>query len=171
VISRTAVPGVFVTEGGSLLTVASDLSSLRAELEVPETLVPMLKVGTQISLAFESYPGRVYAATVVTQVPWIDARTRTQHCDAAVANPDHALLPGMSGVATWVYAQHPGLAAPNAAIVREGDHAFVLRAVGGKAVKVPVSLGILDGELVEILTGAAENDELLLGLKEGQKVE
>jgi len=43
--------------------------------------------------------------------------------------------------------------------------------VGGKAVKVPVSLGILDGELVEILTGAAENDELLLGLKEGQKVE
>ncbi len=168
VISRSAVLGVYVGEGVPVVTVATTLSSLRAEIEVPETQARMVTIGQNLSLRFEAFPDRLFEATLVTRVPWIDARTRTQHCDAALANPDHALLPGMSGVASLLVAQRTGPAAPTAAVTHEGDRAFVFRIVAGKVTKTPVQLGITDGDFVEVVSGATSDDELVIGAQDGQ---
>ena len=124
-----------------------------------------------VTLSFETYRDRVFQATISSCVPWIDARTRTQHCDAALPNPDLGLIPGMSGTASLVVGQHKGLAAPTAAISREGDRAYVLRAVAGKAAKAEVRLGITDGDFVELVSGAVADDELLIGAQDGQKLD
>ena len=171
VISRSAVAGVYVGEGVPVVTVASSLSSLRAEIDVPEVLTPLVKIAAIVTLSFETYRDRVFQATISSCVPWIDARTRTQHCDAALPNPDLGLIPGMSGTASLVVGQHKGLAAPTAAISREGDRAYVLRAVAGKAAKAEVRLGITDGDFVELVSGAVADDELLIGAQDGQKLD
>jgi multidrug efflux pump subunit AcrA (membrane-fusion protein) len=170
VITRAAVIGVFVPEGAPLATVASDLTKLRAELEVPELASTMIHIGVPVTLTFDALPGKVYSATLATRVPWIDTRTRTQHAEAEVANPDLSLLPGLSGVATGVTNQRSGLAIPGVAIGHDGEKAYVFRAVNGKAVKTPIQAGIVDGDFVEVLSGLNEKDEALVGVKEGDSV-
>jgi len=170
VITRAAVPGVYMPEGAPLATVASDLTKLRAELEVPELASAMIHLGVPVTLAFDALPGKVFQSALATRVPWIDTRTRTQHAEAEVANPDLTLLPGLSGVATLVTSQRSGLAIPGVAIGHDGEKAYVFRAVNGKAVKTPISAGIVDGDLVEVLSGLGEKDEVLVGVKEGDSV-
>jgi multidrug efflux pump subunit AcrA (membrane-fusion protein) len=91
VVSRNALPGVWVREGDALFTVM-DPSKMRLELEVAELDAAKISVGAPVTARFEALPSREFAAKVSVIVPMIDARTRRLHADADMDNPSLAVL-------------------------------------------------------------------------------
>lgn len=159
VVSRNALPGVWVHEGDPLFTVM-DATKMRLELEVAETDAAKIAVGMPVTARFEAFPNQVFQAKVSVIVPMIDARTHRLHADADMDNAAMTVMAGMAGEASIAMAMRPNvLAIPLAAVKREGAEWWVNRAGGGKT---KVALGVDDGEWVEVLTGLSPTDAVMV---------
>jgi Cu(I)/Ag(I) efflux system membrane fusion protein len=169
VIARNALPGVFTQEGNGLFTVI-DASVIKLELEVSEMDAPLVMPGQPVTAHFDALPGASYQAKLVLVVPTIDGHTRTMHADAEVQNVDHRVIPGMAGQAQIEVAGKSGVPSiPLSALNRQDGEMFVYRLDGDKARRTKVTLGVDDGEMVEVTAGLGANDVVLVGaVKDGE---
>jgi hypothetical protein len=94
-----------------------------------------------------------------------------------VPNVGGRLIAGLFAEGRIETATHEGVVVPFAAVNETGIAPFVTRVSGGKAERVPVTLGArqTDTEQVEITKGVSEGDVLIvgsaMGLADGTPVE
>ena len=171
VIARNALPGVFTQDGNGLFTLI-DASVIKLELEVSEMDSPLVMPGQPVTAHFDALPGASYQAKLMLVVPTIDGHTRTMHADAEVQNVDHRVIPGMAGQAQIEVAGKTGVPAiPLAALNRQDGELFVYRLDGDKARRTKVTLGVDDGEMVEVTAGLGDKDVVLVGaVKDGETI-
>jgi len=63
------------------------------------------------------------------------------------------------------------LTVPRAAVMQEGSEKLVFRLEGDKARRARISIGLDDGQLVEVLQGLAVGDVVLVGpVRDGEVV-
>ena len=86
--------GGYVNPGGPLVTL-TDLSQLWANFTLPEQVAAKVKVGQDVGIKADAYPGRIFKARITAIEPQISQQTRTLLVQATLDNADHALLPGM----------------------------------------------------------------------------
>ncbi len=157
---RNISPGAVVTAGTEIATI-SDLSSIKLDFSVPETMLPTLRPGLTIEATSAAYPDQPFRGQIAHVDPVIDPNTRAVMVRARLPNPDRKLKPGMLlnvGIET---APRLSLSVPELAIIGEGESSFVY-IVGddGVARRTPVRTGLRSGGRVEIVEG----------LRPGQKV-
>ena len=200
---EVTVIGTMNNPGTRLMTI-SDMSSVEAVLMVDETDVPRVAVGQKALLAIEAYPGQVFdgAVTQVENSPIekndADLQGLVTTSDAInfkvrvkVLQPPPTIRPGFSVTADLLTGSKPGvLAVPLAAVVTRDSPTgqktaagrlkiesgvYVLRA--GKAVFVPITLGLADELSTEVSAGLSGGEEIVIGpfktlrvLKDGERV-
>lgn len=95
VVTRVAVsPGDFAAAGPSPLIELSEVSRLRARIEVPESHLNKITMGQQLTLRIPA-TGKTVQATVERINPLIKAGTRSFAALMQVENPELELRPGM----------------------------------------------------------------------------
>ena len=82
------------SSGGPALFVVSDTTKLRAFVNVPQSYVPSIKIGTVAALAVPEYPGRTFPATVEASARSVDAASGTTRMQLVVDNAVGALMTG-----------------------------------------------------------------------------
>ncbi|KAB8192494.1 efflux RND transporter periplasmic adaptor subunit [Lysobacter maris] len=174
VASRSIKPGNFVQINTPILRIV-DISRLEATLNVPERELATLKPGLPVRMQVDALPGRTFSGTVDRVAPVVDAGSGTFRVICAF-DGDDILQPGMFGRISIDYDQRANaLVVPrNAVVDAEGDPAlFVLRE--SKAARVPVKLGYIDGEWVEVVEGVKPGDRVVTAgksaLREGTDVQ
>ncbi|MCC3153564.1 efflux RND transporter periplasmic adaptor subunit [Hymenobacter sp. BT770] len=93
----------------TLFTIANDLTRMQVEAAVDEADIGQVKIGQPVRFTVDAYPGRTFRG-VVRQVrlqPSIIQSVVTYTVIIGVANPDRALLPGMTANLTIATARHP----------------------------------------------------------------
>ena len=80
--------------GGPALFIVSDTMKLRVFVNVPQSYVPGIKIGTTAELAVPEFPGRTFAATVEASAQAIDAASGTTRMQLVVDNGKGELLTG-----------------------------------------------------------------------------
>ena len=152
-----------------------DTSRLEAVLNVPEREVATLRTGMPLRMLVDAIPGTVFEGRVDRTSPVVDAGSGTFRVVAAF-DGGTALRPGMFGRIEVVYDQRKdALTMPrNALLENEGEPAvFVVRE--NKAVRVPVQLGYINGELAEVRGGLSEGDDVVtagkVAIRDGSEVE
>ena len=149
---------------------------LRLVLPVPESAVSRIHVGETLDVHVSSlnrtFPGRVARSTGNVQMS-----TRTMDTQVDVQNANFTLLPGMyAEVDLRLDSRENALSVPVDAIEGTGAaaHVFVVREPG-TIQSTAVAPGVETAQRVEILSGIAEGDMVVVGrrsgLKDGQKVE
>jgi RND family efflux transporter MFP subunit len=98
VVERLVSIGDYVTRGQRVATVVR-VDPLRVELTVPEQQVAMIKVGQQVRLTVDAYPGEEFAATVRFISPALRSDQRALTVEAIAANKDGRLKPGLFATA------------------------------------------------------------------------
>ena len=90
---------------------------------------------------------------------WIlPARVRVE-----LENPDHLLLPDMFVDVSLYAPAREALVAPESAVLHAGDHAYVFLETGeGRFEPREVSLGTRRGDHIEIRSGLAEGDNIVV---------
>lgn len=165
VSAAAAHVGTYVQEAGPSLFTLVALDQVQLAFAVPEREVSTVRAGTPLQLHVDVYPSRVYEARVQRVQPQIDPATRTFVAYALLDNPDHGLWPDMRGHVAFSAQHCPHvLALPQAAVAQLQDGSAVVFRLGsdGRARRTPVTLGVADGDFVEIAAGLTEGDKVLL---------
>jgi membrane fusion protein (multidrug efflux system) len=150
---RTISVGAIASQGTEIATI-SDLTLIKLDFSVPETMLAAIRAGLPIRARSAAYPDRAFNGVIHTVDPVIDPNTRAVMVRARLPNPDRALRPGMMLTVSIESASRQGLSVPELAVVGEGENRFVF-ALGadGRARRVQVRTGARLGGRIEILQG------------------
>jgi RND family efflux transporter MFP subunit len=149
----------FVDEG-ALLQVNEPIVSilennlLIALVYVIERDYQKVKVGQQSVVTTDAYPDKTFTGSVVRIAPMLKESSRQARVEIEVPNPEQLLKPGMFVRAKIEFARHDNaMLIPFTALVRREDKEgiFIAETNNLKARFVPVTTGIINGELVEVI--------------------
>lgn len=125
---------------GTELTRIEDRSSLLVEFRVPERIVSRIAAGDPVSATPLADPALKLAGTIRALDNRVDETSRTLLVQAAIANGEDRLRPGMALRMTLAFtgASHP--AVDPLSIQWGADGAFVWAVRDGKALRLPVRI-------------------------------
>jgi membrane fusion protein (multidrug efflux system) len=159
---RSVSVGDYVKEGADMVNVES-IDPLKVDFRVPETYFRQVQQGQPLSIALDSFPGKLYEGHVIAVNPLIDAAGRSVVIRAQVKNNDSRLRPGMFARVRLVTKDvQDALVVPEQAIVPEGDEQYVFRVLDGKAVRTKVETGQRRDAKVEIVKGLSIDDVIVV---------
>ena len=152
-----------------------DSSSLDVVANLPAGFLGRVKTGDLASVHVEPLPDKEFSGGVVQVAPSVDPQTNTVAVRVRLANPDGELKAGIFANARIAVEIHQNaLVVPQTALVVQGDETFVFVSKGDKVEKRKVTVGIRDGNRVEITEGLKENERVVTqgayGLGDGTKI-
>jgi membrane fusion protein (multidrug efflux system) len=147
----------------TIVVVLQETSALEAEAAIPEVYLFAVRVGDAALLHVEGLP-QPLATRVSSVSDAIDPATRTYLVKMHVPNPERRLKAGgFARVDIVPEAKSDVLVVPSEAIRREEGQTRVLVVRDGRAVAVPVRIGIVGQEQVEILAGLEAGEQVVVG--------
>jgi HlyD family secretion protein len=159
VLSRSAEPGSMAQPGRVLLVLAAQ-GALRIDAAIDEKHLRLLRPGMPARAVADAYPGQGFDAELNYIGPAVDPQRGTVEVRLAVPQPPDFLRPDMTVSVELVGGRRDkALVLPSGA-VRDADRAspWVLALRDGRAVKVPVQIGLRGVGSVEITSGLAEGE-------------
>lgn len=157
---QTRVVGERFVDEGALLQVNEPIVSvlennpLTAVVYVIERDYQKIKVAQQSTVTTDAYPGKTFTGSVVRIAPLLKESSRQARVEIEIPNRDQLLKPGMFVRAQIEFARHDNATLiPFTALVRrEGKEGIFIADLNNlKARFVPVTTGIINGELVEVI--------------------
>jgi cobalt-zinc-cadmium efflux system membrane fusion protein len=123
ITARNAAPGLFVQPASAPapFTVA-DIDTMWMLANVAETDSPAFRVGQQVQVTLNAFPGRLFDGKITTIGASVDPNTRRVLVRSEINDPQHELRAGM--FANFVIGTGPPVLSPGVPIdgvVREGD--------------------------------------------------
>jgi len=150
---RNISVGAIASQGTEIATI-SDVSTIKLDFTVPETMLAALSEGQSIEARSDAYPGQPFRGQIHTIDPVIDPATRAVTVRARLPNPERRLRPGMLLTVTIEQSPRMALSVPELAVIGEGDQRFVYTVDGeGRAQRTPVRTGTRQSGRVEIVAG------------------
>lgn len=159
VAARLIDPGDMAVPGKPVVVI-HDPASLRLEANVSEKCAAPLAVGRPLPMRLASQPDEI-TTTIEEIAPASDPRSRTLLIKAALP-PGGDLRPGMFATLRLACGTHVGVFVPAAAVKRTGQLESVRVLVEGEPRLRSVRTGKTQGDLVEILSGVAAGETVLV---------
>jgi HlyD family secretion protein len=158
VLTRTVEMGDLVDPGKVLYTLSLD-EPLQLLVQPDEKHLGSLALGQRATASTDARPLDRFDAEVVYVAPGVDAQRGTVDLKLKVPAPPAQLRPDMTVSVELRLGRRPGaLTLPLAAVRNLLQAPFVLARRGGRAVKVPVTVGLRGETELEILQGVSEGD-------------
>ncbi|HXP07878.1 MAG TPA: efflux RND transporter periplasmic adaptor subunit [Acidobacteriaceae bacterium] len=172
---------------GSLIQ-AGDSNSPRAELfhmastdklrlfvPVPEVYTNQVRNGSHVAVTSDAVPDTKFTGIIVRNSDAIDISSRTLNVEVDVVNTEHKLLPGQYA---FIHLPIPPSASsmtlPSGALLFRGEGLRVGVVRDGRVQLVPIKIGHDYGAKVEITSGLAAQDQVILNppdsLADGERV-
>ena len=171
-----------IQAGGGATDIAqlADLSDLRCEVDINESDIAKVKMGTPATVILDAYPDDPFPAKVVKIYPEADRQKGTVKVEVRVLQPDLKVIkPEMSAKVTFQSittqsAAAPMVLVPKKAIVTDGNANSVWVVRGDSAHLVPITVGREFQEGVEVKQGLSGGEMVIVvpaaTIKEGQEV-
>ena len=174
VAQRMVKQGNLIQLNAPLFRIVDD-SRLEAVLSVPERELATMKAGLAVTLQVDAVSGKQFAGTIDRISPVVDATSGTFRVVCAFPG-DSGLKSGMFGRIGIVYDKRTdALTIPRVALLEDEGEPAVYVVRDGKAVRVALKLGYIDGELAEVRSGLKEGDAVVtagkVAIRDGAKVD
>ena len=139
---RLVSPGAYVKTGDDIANLES-LGSMKLDFRVPETYLARLASGQTLAVRVDAWPDQSFEGAIYAIEPGVDEETRTVLLRARLPNKGNKLRPGLFARVSLVLERRDNaLVVPEQAIVPVGQQTFVDRVADGKALMIPVTLGL-----------------------------
>ncbi|MFY2764934.1 efflux RND transporter periplasmic adaptor subunit [Arenimonas sp. MALMAid1274] len=174
IATRNAKPGNLIQLNSSLFRIV-DISRLEAVLNVPERDLATMKPGLAVRMLADAMPGRVFEGSIDRVSPVVDGGSGTFRVVTKFKGGE-GLRPGMFGRIEVVYdSRTDALTVPRQALLEDAGETAVYAVRDSKAVRVPIEVGYLSGELAEVRKGLKEGEQVVtagkITLRDGATVE
>ena len=170
ITARNIEVGSLVGAGSSsaareLLRIAK-LSVLKVQVNVPQSEVQLIRVGTSVEVTVDELPRQIFAGRVVRTASTLDPASRTLLTEVSLPNPGGKLLPGMyANLVLHLRRPDPPILVPATALLL-GAKGTRLAVVGqdGKIHYQFVTVGRDYGAQVEVVSGIAEGQKVVMNV-------
>ncbi|MGI4877696.1 MAG: efflux RND transporter periplasmic adaptor subunit [Janthinobacterium lividum] len=171
VISRQVDLGQTVAASFStptLFTIARDLTQMQIEAAVAEADVAKVRIGQPVNFTVDAYGSRNFSGSVrqIRLNPTTQQNVVTYTVIVGVANPDGALLPGMTANASFLVSDHKDtLLIPNAALSYKPADYKPAKRKAGEPLSDGLTVFVLHGsspDPVRIKIGASDADNSIV---------
>ena len=157
------------SSGGPALFVVSDISKLRVYVNVPQSYVPSVKLGTKAAIAVPEYPGRTFTAIVEASAQSVDVASGTTRMLLIVDNPSGEL---MTGAFATVRLELPGpenaISVPASALIfDQGGLRVATIGADDRIVLKTVTISRDLGKSVELGSGLSADDRIVTSPPDG----
>jgi Cu(I)/Ag(I) efflux system membrane fusion protein len=155
--------GMYVTPQDPMFTIV-DLTEVWVMVDIFEHQIAWMRPGLTAEITTPAYPGRTWEGKVEFVYPEVHPQARTLRARLEFVNPDELLLPNMF-VEVTIYGgpKRDVLVVPREALILTGERELVVKALGDNRFQpVEVQTGMWRGESVEVTSGLAEGDEIVL---------
>lgn len=174
IAERSIKPGNLVQINTPIMRIV-DNSRLEATLNAPEREIETLKTGQSVQLVVDALPGKTFAGRIDRVSPVVDSGSGTFRVVCAFEGGG-LLQPGMFARIRINYDQRANaLVIPRNALLEDGSEPAVFTVRAEKASRIPIKLGSIDGEWVEVLGGLKEGEPVVVAgksaLREGSLVQ
>jgi RND family efflux transporter MFP subunit len=182
ITNRFADTGALVAAGTSSSTQAiavvrlAQVSKLRLVVAIPESAAAQIRLGDIVKVRVDALHKDI-EGKVARFAAALDQQTRTMDTEIDFENKTGVLLPGMYAEAKLALQGKPNaLTVPLEAVSRNGTEAIVLALnLRNEIEEKHVTLGMEDSARVEIVSGLAEGDRVVIGnrsqFRPGDRVE
>lgn len=160
VIEKMVQQGQYVNVGDVLFNVA-DLSTVWVEVEVYESEFQNIRIGQQVEIRSQSYPGRSFSGRITFVYPFLDPKTRTVKARVEMANPGLKLKPDMFVNAIIKVGIGSSIVVPSTAVIDSGKR---------QVVWVESQPGVFEQREVQVGERADDKVQIISGIKVGEKV-
>jgi membrane fusion protein, multidrug efflux system len=159
---RQVSPGAYVRAGQDIARLEG-IGTLKLDFRVPEVYLSRIAAGQEVQVRVDAYAGETYRGAIYAIEPAVDEATRTVLLRARIPNPGVRLKPGLFARVNLVLGTRKNaVLVPEQALVPRGRDNFVFRIVDGKAAMTRVELGLRRAGDVEVLSGLAAGDAIVV---------
>jgi len=153
-------PGASVNPSSPILNLI-DIDQVKVVVAVDEKKIRFIGMGQGARVTLEAYPGEVFNARVTNISPVANPVNRTIDVELGIPNPDHRIKPGMYVEVEWVISKRAATVVPLGAVVDRGGRKYVFLVQAGLAKMTPVTVGAVVGDVIEILSGLAGDEQVV----------
>ena len=163
-LRNTDIGQLVTADAGRPLFSLAQTDPLRVYVHVPQTIMHAVVPGQTAQLTFQELPGRSFNAVVTRIAGAVDSASRTLQVELQVKNPKGEIFAG-----SYAQVSFNDSAAPT--VLRISDNVLITRAEGaqvavvgadGKVQLRPIQLGRDFGSYVEVLSGLAPADRVII---------
>ena len=160
VADRPADLGEYVSTTTKVATIVK-INPLRVRIDIPEQAIPTVNVGQSVSVTTSAWPDKNFSGRIARISPNVTPTSRTLTVEAEIENPGGLLKPGQFATVRILQSRAaPATLVPARAVRTESGVSRVFVIKDGHAQERQVQLGQTEGDLVEIKSGVAENDNV-----------
>jgi membrane fusion protein, multidrug efflux system len=150
-------------ENRTTITTLDDISKIRLDFQVPETLVGRLEVDAPITASGPAFGARRFSGQVRVVDTRVDPVTRSVRLTAVIENPDENLKPGMFlNVNLKVAVRGEAMLIPEEAIVGEGPLQIAFVVKDNRIERRLLTIGQRQDGKVEVSRGLAVGEQLVV---------
>jgi RND family efflux transporter MFP subunit len=160
VSERTADLGEYVSPQQKVATIVRT-NPLRIRIDIPEQAIPEVQVGQSVSVTTSAWPDQNFSGRVARIAPNVSATSRTLTVEAEIENSGGALKPGQFATVRILQERaDPAVLVPARAVVTEAGVSRVYVIKDGRAEQRVVQTGQTEGDLIEIKSGIAADEQV-----------
>lgn len=160
--SRKVSVGDYMKNGTNLLVIIQN-NPLKLNFTVTEKDVGKLKVGQNVVLKVDPLPDREFTGKVSIIYPSLEEKTRTLQVEALVPNSHGLLKPGLfTHIILYTSTDKETILVPITSLLYESEKIKVFLVEGDRAKENFVKTGNKYGEMMEIVEGVKEGDQVVV---------
>jgi HlyD family secretion protein len=174
--SREVTTGQYLKVQTPVMAIVN-IDPLRMRLNVPEKMSPWVRVGREVKLTLEAFPGREFTGRITRINPSVDEKTRTFEIEALVSNRSGELKPGSFVKATIQSDKVDSILTIPQSAAAYLFGAYKVFVIQGQTIKErEVKLGDHFGDRVEVIDGLRADEKIAMAeagqqFKDGMEVE
>lgn len=161
---------------GAQVMEVPDLSQMEVAAVIPEPLAGKIKIAQDAEIRLDANPDKVYRGKVKSLGSIFRTKSSEQPAivfDAILSvldpNPEQ-MRPGMAAsVDIIIAAKQNVLQIPESALVYDEKGLFVLKKKWSGTTRIPITIGARSADMVEVLSGLSENEEIITRNGEAEK--
>jgi membrane fusion protein (multidrug efflux system) len=146
---------------GTVITTLDDTSTIKLDFTIPETFLPVVKPGLEITARSVAYPDTNFAGKVSSVDSRVDPATRSVTVRALLPNAQGLLKPGMFLTTRLSRGAVDALLIPEEALVPEGGEMFVFVVQDGTVEKRRIRIGERRVGDVQVVEGLASGESVV----------
>ena len=152
-----------------------NIDKIKINVRVPELDIRYVQKGQKTPIKIDAFAERPLIGTIDFVSFKADAATKTFLVRSVIDNPEHDIRPGMIGRVAFVRRTIPdAVTVPLFAIVDKGGERMVFIEKDGIAESRTISIGVIEGDRVQITSGLEVGDHLIVKghteVEDGMKV-
>jgi len=173
VSERLAESGDVLSSHSHILSLI-DTSSLKAEINLSELLLPLIEVSNPVTIKIDALGSPLFTGEIKRIYPTIDKATRRGTIEIIMSPVPEGARPGQLCRVTIETQKKSRLMIPYDAVRHDKDGTFVFAYLNDQAVRTAIRTGIQQGNLIEVLDGLSDQQRIItkgfFGLKNKMKV-